>query len=904
MILKIVAILVLLVLAIVLRKRLARWMRYLYFMRFAILLWVFPLVLVGANETPARSLVSGIVTPSLQGQYLCAAFFLFSASCVALMLARIVAIYGPERFGNECPPFFVRLLADRQVRHEWLAPLAAQANNAVVFWYFLSNGSKEGVDPTQIGEGFGLGILFALAFWYVVNTLYYITYRTAPHSRMAATVGRPAARTLLFPRRWFFLASRPGHANFGDALEMADLSISFGWIRSLFQIPGYRWAPAGDLYECHYFSLLAACGFYVLFWVLYPITAPVPVPGWSTLFAILYLVSGLLVVALVVTAKAAPGTEAVLWGWKALLTVAIVAIGLAVPYLYHTRDAERFPTLALILILAISLSWTLGALAFFADRYRVPVLTALLVVLAIPRVFHCVGAREEHYLSTSTRPAPADLPDPKMILDAKLKQFPDQPLIVVTSTGGGIHAAAWTAAVLQQLETAFVQDGQVQPFHDHLLLLSTVSGGSAGLYTYLRELDANANGGNSDWKRMAAVAQCSSVEAVGWGLVYYDIPKAFLPGIKAPSAGVGDLGGSPLLKDRTWALRKAFARNLNDPFCQQDPGSANIVKLTDLESAQQAGQSIEQELTAGNLSAIAGGYPAFTMNTTTVENGERFLLANYKIPDERIEETGPNYKSRSFLATFASYSGGSSGSPDLPLATAAQMSATFPLVSSQARVPLALDNSPESVHFADGGYYDNDGTASAIEFLRYAIGTPPTNSKSATTPQPAANAQKQSPAPAAATGGPLRILLVEIRNSGDIRGSDPESDPDHIQSNSIWNLFNQAVGPLLGFWQAGHESITSRDQSGLELLEHAYNGKLAVQAVVLADLWAKQDAGTDPLNWSLTHGQIKEVHDNATRQEMRQLYSCAKGWFAASQTAWQDPHSPEAAKLQAVCPSQ
>ena len=104
---------------------------------------------------------------------------------------------------------------------------------------------------SNVGAGFTTLIL-ALLFWYVVNALYYLTYRPSPASRMATTVGRPAARTLLFPRSWFFLSSSPATQNMGDALELADLPLSFNWVRMLFQVPGYRWAPAGDLYECHY----------------------------------------------------------------------------------------------------------------------------------------------------------------------------------------------------------------------------------------------------------------------------------------------------------------------------------------------------------------------------------------------------------------------------------------------------------------------------------------------------------------------------------------------------------------------------------------------------------------------------------------------------------------------------
>jgi len=133
---------------------------------------------------------------------------------------------------------------------------------------------------------------------------------------------------------------------------------------------------------------------------------------------------------------------------------------------------------------------------------------------------------------------------------------------------------------------------------------------------------------------------------------------------------------------------------------------------------------------------------------------------------------------------------------------------------------------------------------------------------------------------------PLRILLIEIRNSNGIYGSDPESVPDHNDGDAPWNLFSQIGGPLLGFWQAGHESITPRDQSGLELLEHAYAGKLIIQSVVIADEWSTQTVGTDPLNWSLTPRQRKEVHYSSQRSEMKQLYELARKWFNASSIAW------------------
>ncbi len=895
--------LVLVVLGFIFRRRLANWARYLYFLRFAILLWCFPLLLVWANTTGARSLVSGIVTPSRCVQYLCAAFFLVSSSFVALILARIVVINGEERFGHASPPLLSRLLADEKNENlhlQWLAPFAAQLNNAIVFWYMLANGGNEGVDRGQIAKGLAGGAGCALLFWYIVNLIYYLTYRPAAGASVTAgQIGRAAARTLLFPRSWLLLSRGERRTGFGDVLEAAELRVSLKWIKYFVQVPGYRWAPHGDLYEGHYLSLLAALGFLALYLALWPLTAPVAVHGWSLIAVIGYIAGGVIVAGAVWTARIKdpakeerdrlPQLRKRLLIWKLVLTVAILGFAAVIPALYYRADAERFPILALVLILTISSSWTLAGAAFFADRYRVPVLTAILVLTVAPRMLHWDAGKEEHYLSTAQSGQEIVLPTPREVLIARSD---GHPLIVVTSTGGGIHAAAWTTAVLGNLEKEFAGGAKPEVFHDHLLLLSTVSGGSSGLYAYLRELNVARNKGTPDWDRMRTVASCSSLEAVGWGLVYYDIPKAFVPFIpywKSPSPGVNDLPGTPLAKDRTWALRRAFARNLDDPFCALDANTGRDIAMPELEAVEDLHRASETGLTLTSLPAKDGAYPAVSMNTTTVEDGERFLLANYKIPEDVMPEPGPDYRARSFLATFAPKEQEAGQWPDLPLATAAQMSATFPYVSSQARAPWALDNAPDSVHFADGGYYDNDGTATAIEFLRYAL--------------TARNANDKGPQ------GKLRILLIEIRNSDDIAGSSGDETPDHTfdangKADRLWNLLDQVAGPLEGFWNAGHGSGTARDQAGLELLEHAYSAQLEMHAIVFGDTCAKTRAKTDPLNWSLTPVQQQEVAATANEVAMKARYAKAKEWFDAPESAWEHAAGIEDALPQADCTSQ
>jgi hypothetical protein len=849
----------------ILCQRVARWVRYLYFMRFAILLWAFPLLLVWANSPArARAFVSGIVTPTHLVQYICVAFFLIASGFVALVLSRIVVINGKERFGDDAPGTLEWLLANKRAKYEWIAPVLSQTSTIAVFTYFFVNGCTEQVDQKAIALGLALGTGIALLFWYAVNAFYYLTYRPPAATAAVAGFGGAAARTILFPRSMMRLSSTGTGARAGDALEDASTDNWLSWLSRLtdiFPVAGYRWPVSRELYEGQYFAIIAAIGFFALYWALLPLTAPIVIAGWSFVSLGAYLLGNLVIILIVSFAK--PGSAAarpLLSRWKAGLTLAILIVSATIPVLYFASDAERFPILALVLILVISLSWAFGAIAFFADRYRIPVLTSFLLGVSLLRVAGIYGSDEEHYLSIKLLDQKTQLHNPAEILAHKLDQNPGDPLFVVTATGGGIHAAAWTAGVLAELESRFDNDKGAKPhgsFHDHILLLSTVSGGSGGLLTYLRELHE----GNFDrapveaTARMRSAAGCSSLEGVGWGLVYYDIPKAFVP--FAPyvwplSSGVGDLGGSPIGKDRTWALRRAFARNLDDPFCKVEGAfyansdsatDGNIWKWIhrgDLQEAEKAGDDSAEKLTLTSFDPTQKSQPAFTMNTTTVEGGDRFLSADYQIPFAPPPPPPQGFTpptAESFLEVYGGARFGNvkkSGFADLPLVTGAQLSATFPYVSSAATIPAMRGMA--GVHFVDGGYYDNDGTGSAIEFLRWAL-------------------DNESPDAPMVT-----VVLVEIRNSPDTISA-PQCCKAW-QSNSCpkpWNITDQILAPLHAFYNAGHDSVTGRNRNALDLLKEAYPTRLNLIRVVIADNESQSFVGTDPLNWSLTPAQRFEI---------------------------------------------
>jgi hypothetical protein len=909
------------------KASLPRWVRYAYYLRFSILLWLFPIILRILNSPKlARSLMSGIITPVTVMQYVCVAFFLVAGGFVALVQARVVVINGNDRFGDKAPELLTWIFNNPRLEWEWLAPVLSQLSNFYLFFYFYSNGEVEKVKTTLILEGIAFGFGLALLFWYGLSAVYYILYVDVSGADCSK------AKTLIFPRDII---------PFISALERARSRFPIQWISRFFPKQGYRYLvdakdkdgnpsiEAGPIYEGHFFSLVAAFGFYALYWVLWPLTAPLLASGAASKAITIYCLLALLVCGVVVSTTPRRGDKGKLLFWKVVLTIFILGFASSVPLIYYLSDPERFPVLASVLILVISVIWTFSGIAFFADRFRVPVLTAFVVAFVLPRMLPSptnpiTGAREEHYISYLAETVQTSVPDqakaagsntlptPGQILDQRLKlvycgnkdcnKLPSgtkPTLIVVTSTGGGIHAAAWTTAVLGHLEQSFSNQ-----FHQNVLLLSTVSGGSVGLYDYLREVEVATQNGAPNWDRMNSASSCSSLEAVGWGLIYYDLQKVAIPLIPyffSPSPGKDDLlsesdpGASPLGKDRTWGLRQAMARNLDDEFCGyasavNRPNSAigpifkraAWIKGKQVEADQSAIATTNTSLTLAQLKAINGdkSIPAFTMNTTTVEGGNRFLLANYHIQRPTLPTQLTPMEVTSFLLApqpansflYLYNSGNDSQFIDLPLATAAQMSATFPYVSSAATLKIA--SAAYGVHFVDGGYYDNDGTASAIEFLRHAVDESTILQNS---------------------GAQLRILLVEIRNSPDnsllpVNGPGSAPSPALVAADAApWNALDQVTAPLKGFWAAGHDSVTARNRNALGLLEGAYQAKLQIDHFVIDDQAANQaplqcvPSGSknpnDPLNWYLTPCQQQEVETSSANLANTTKYQSVKACF-------------------------
>ncbi len=356
-------------------------------------------------------------------------------------------------------------------------------------------------------------------------------------------------------------------------------------------------------------------------------------------------------------------------------TSALVYVAVGIAEFPRDRDPSLPALGALLLVLNVA-AWALPALSFLLDRFRVPVVPALLLVSAL--LYTAFGADHYFALRAPAAPLPARADEDLDVVDGWFEgdgSSPPRPIIAVAAAGGGITASAWTAAALTGLASG---EGGGE-FLASLKLISGVSGGAVGAMFFVDRLpDAPLAGigamGPLSADRVAAIraaASASSLDAAAWGLAYPDLLRILF------SFPVATLWPEV---DRSWALEQSWRHRLSGA----------------------------PTLAGWRRDARAGKKPFVLLNATAVETGERFVLPTLAIEGGAAPS--------SFFAAFTG--------KDVEVGTAARLSASFPFVSlaSRARVSKGSDerNLPQA-HFVDGGYTENSGLLSALEILDGAL---------------------------------------------------------------------------------------------------------------------------------------------------------------------------------------
>jgi predicted acylesterase/phospholipase RssA len=348
--------------------------------------------------------------------------------------------------------------------------------------------------------------------------------------------------------------------------------------------------------------------------------------------------------------------------------------------------AATVPALAFIMLFAIVLCWMFGALAFFLDRYRVPLLSGI-AILSLATTF---APQSDHIYRLEPRGTPSRM-EPSEVVQQRAEGGKKR-IIIVASAGGGIQAAAWTARVLRGLEEECAKPtstGSQQhcDFRKSVTLISGVSGGSLGAIAYARSFTKSPVAVDSS--EVLGNAAQPALDEVGWAWTNPDVERAVLPWFRTQ-----DVDRGWALEERWSAVHKLYVRD-NRTLLDR-VGWSNRGKDTFL------GDWAEE---------VHSGMPALLLNATLVEQGQPLVFSTTDFPRQNDLRGLQNFYT--FYPGF-----------DIRVNTAARLSASFPYVGPAARSNAKVVTVGD-YHVVDGGYYDNYGINSLLGWLQDAIESMP-----------------------------------------------------------------------------------------------------------------------------------------------------------------------------------
>lgn len=416
---------------------------------------------------------------------------------------------------------------------------------------------------------------------------------------------------------------------------------------------------------------------------------------------------------------------------------------------YVRTQGEAAALLYVILLISIATLF-LGSLTFYFDYYRVSILFFWLIITVLMywwfKVEHFFQLKEDDLKNKNNN---SQLKDFKTVINKRLEKLKiyletdcqknlteeqERTLVVVCASGGGIQAAGWTTQVLTSLQG---DDLLGKSFTKAIGLISSVSGGSVGSMYYLDRFNHRGYPSDEELEQIFDSATADSLDAVGWGLAYPDlwriIALPILPSIFTPQ-----------IDDRGIALQT----NWQGEMAQPDK---------------------PKTLANWRTQILDGDLPIPVFNATLVEDGFRLLITpmTFGKSDEK--------KYFDFNSLYADY--------DIDLVTAARLSATFPYVSPICRSDRDIQ---PNYHVTDGGYFDNSGFVTAVEWLNELL--------------PKINIR--------------RVLVLQINPF-------PQSDATTLTKENQ-GLFMATLGPLLTLFKVRNPILNARNLTEVELLQQKW----------------------------------------------------------------------------------
>ena len=490
-----------------------------------------------------------------------------------------------------------------------------------------------------------------------------------------------------------------------------------------------------------------------------------------------------------------------------LLTTAIFNI-IAFVFPYNPDDimpAGVYFYLAITLVI-----WIFGALHYQLSRFRVsPILfigAVMFIGYPINNAHHTFDIIVNDARDESDYLLPEEVVSKTWRPEVKKGSPPvKKNLVVVTCTGGGILASGWFTLSMKELIEHRPE------IRNEIRLLSTVSGSSTGAAFYLDGLlrhdilpETEKDITEKVLQKIFDASVKTSLESSTYGIAYLDFWRMVTGGLLPFSDN-----------DRGRALSDAWQRNAS-----VFPGGDQDRLVSELRGGTRSGQ-----------------IPAVIFNTTVMEVGRRVMVTPMDF--QKLDTSNPQERARE-MSGYLDPSG--NNSVDLSIWDAARISATFPYVTPAARPEFGKENKfvsnlPEydnrrKNHFIDGGYYDNYGVASAMDWLdpvlefRYA--------------------------------GKLdydfdRLLIIQLRafkvsRPGDVGGASA--------------AMAAIAGPVVGMASVYSGAAITRDEIALNRYLEDWNRLFAAKKdgdrPVLKTAILERPVGEGPLSWHLTDDQIKE----------------------------------------------
>ncbi len=172
------------------------------------------------------------------------------------------------------------------------------------------------------------------------------------------------------------------------------------------------------------------------------------------------------------------------------------------------------------------------------------------------------------------------------------------------------------------------------------------------------------------------------------------------------------------------------------------------------------------------------------------------------------------------------------------MSTAARLSATFPYVSPIARA--WWPGRSDIAHIADGGYFDNFGVFTLVEWVDMVANKYWDNLSA------------------------KRILIIEIGSSSYVSKPLPENPRGWLYST---------IGPLLTIAKVRTATQTARNHVEIKLLEDKWRHHIPIKSFI----FELPDEG--PLSWKLTKSEIEEIHSHWVTERASAKLDEMRQWF-------------------------